>query len=127
MIPDQLVDATAFMFNVNRKELMGNSRVSRIAEARQALAWALRQNNWSLESIGAFLHRDHTTIIYAIKVARRKAAQSARFAERLSVLTGPAIDPPIDWQARVTALEARVAELEALLRKEGNSCPPRSY
>jgi chromosomal replication initiation ATPase DnaA len=115
MTTEHLVSATSFMFGVDRADLFGSNRTARVAEARQVLAWALRRANWSLESIGDFLHRDHTTIIYAVKVIERKAARSARFAERLAALTQPA-EAPVDWQARVLALEARVTELETLLR-----------
>lgn len=117
MTTEQLVSATSFMFGVDRSDLFGSNRTARVAEARQALAWALRQANWSLESIGDFLHRDHTTIIYAIKVTERRAERSTRFAERLAVLTRP-VEEPVEWKARVLALEARVTELEALLHEK---------
>lgn len=117
MTAEQLVAATSFMFGVDRAELFGRNRTARATEARHALAWALRQANWSLESIGDFLHRDHTTIIYAVKVVERKAERSARFAERLAALIQP-VEDPMSWKARVLALEARVTELEALLREK---------
>jgi chromosomal replication initiation ATPase DnaA len=117
MTAEQIVSATSFMFGVDRSELLGSGRTARVSEARHALAWALRQANWSLESIGDFLHRDHTTIIYAVRVIERKAERSARFAERLAVLTQP-VEEPVNWKARVLALEARVAELEAMLREK---------
>lgn len=114
MNTEQLVTATSFMFGVDRSDLLSSNRTARVAEARQALAWALRQANWSLEAIGEYLHRDHTTIIYAVKVIERKAERSVRFAERLAVLTQP-VEEPVNWRARVLALEARVTELEAML------------
>ena len=116
MTVDQLIDTTTYMFNVKRSELLGSSRVARVVEARQSLAWALRQSNWSLESIGDLLHRDHTTIIYALRVVDRKSARNPRFAEKLAVLQQQ-IEPPIDLQTRVATLEIKVAELEALLTK----------
>jgi chromosomal replication initiation ATPase DnaA len=117
MTAEQLVSATSFMFGVDRVDLFGSNRTARVAEARQVLAWALRQANWSLESIGDFLHRDHTTIMYAVRVVERKAERSARFAERLAVLVQP-VEEPVNWKARVLALEARVTELEAMLREK---------
>lgn len=111
--PDQLADTTALLFGVKRTEIFSTSRVARVTEARMALAWALRQNDWSLEAIGAFLRRDHTTIIHALATIERKARQSARLAERLRALDASPVAPPIDWQARVTELEKRVAVLEA--------------
>lgn len=114
MQANQLIATTAFMFGVEQRDLFSANRTARVAEARQALAWALRQSNWSLEAIGDFLRRDHTTIIYALKAVEAKARHNPRFAERLSALAQP-VDPPIDLQARVTELEQRVAQLERLL------------
>src|SRR5580765_923430 len=111
MRTDQLIQTTAWLFGVDQALLMSDCRVARVAEARQALAWALRQSNWSLESIGDFLDRDHTTIIYAVKVIERRRLRDPHLAERLSVLIAD-VAPPINWQAQVAALEARVSELE---------------
>lgn len=115
MNAEQLTTATMQLFGVKRADLFSDNRTIRIAEARQALAWALRQHDWSLESIGDFLHRDHTTIIYAVKTIERRAAYRPRLAERLAALARTPTEPTIDRPARVAALEARVTELEALL------------
>lgn len=115
MTPDQLVDNAAFAFGVDRRAIFGDSRVAEIVKARHAVAWALRQEDWSLESIGAFLRRDHTTIIHAIKATEHRRKRNPRFAERLSIVAAPHKQPPIDWCQRITALEQRVAELERLL------------
>lgn len=117
MTPDQLTDTTAFLFNVSRTDLFGSSRVARIAEARQVLAWALRQSNWSLESIGAYLHRDHTTIIYALKNVERRAQHNLRFAERLKVLSEQYVESPTSVATQVKVLDRRVAELEAQIEQ----------
>src|SRR5260221_12112235 len=105
--PDQLADTTAFLFGVKRADIFSSSRVTRVAEARMALAWALRQNNWSLESIGAFLRRDHTTIIYALATIERKSARDKRLAERMAVLDASPMQPPPHWQARGVCLGPR--------------------
>lgn len=114
--PDQLADTAAFVFGVDKRAIFGLTRTTRVAEARQALAWALRQQEWSLESIGAFLKRDHTTIMYAIKAVETRRACNPRFAERIAVLAEPSAPPPVDWKQRVEALEQRVAELEAIVK-----------
>ena len=114
MTPDTLADTAAFLFGVERGAIFSHSRVARIAEARMALAWALRQAGWSLESIGGYLRRDHTTIIYSLETIERRARQNKRLAECLDVLKQP-IAAPLDWIARIEALERRVAELEARL------------
>ncbi len=111
---DQLITTTAWLLGIERTAILSRNRSRHVVEARQALAWSLRESGWSLESIGAFLDRDHTTIIHALKAVERKARRSPRLAERLKVLS-PAVEPAIDWQARAMALEARVAQLEALV------------
>lgn len=113
--PDQLADTAAFVFGVDKRSLFSGNRTHRVVEARQALAWALRQQQWSLVSIGAFLRRDHTTIIYAIEAVERLRGRNTRFAERLAVLAQPIAPPAVDWQERIDALERRVTELEQRL------------
>jgi chromosomal replication initiator protein len=114
MTPDQITDATTFLFGVDRGDLLGRTRTARCVEARQALAWALRQNHWSLESIGDYLGKDHTTIIHGLRAIERKARHSPRLTEKLEALRRP-IQPPLDWAARIEQLERRVADLEARL------------
>lgn len=114
MDAEQLTTATAQLFGVKRADLFSHNRTARVAQARQALAWALRKHDWSLEAIGAYLRRDHTTIIYAVAAMDRRATHQPRLAEKLAALTA-VYTAPIDWPARVADLERRVAELEKLL------------
>lgn len=118
-----IVTIAAHLFGVSESDITGLSRVARITEARQAIAWALREEHWSLESIGMLLGgRDHTTIMYNIERASRKKAHDTRFAERLRVLTEAMrpdrVYPPhtCGCAARVAELEARIAQLEAMTR-----------
>lgn len=122
--PDQLSDTAALLFGVPRAALFGRSRVARITQARHALAWALRQQDWSLEAIGAYLHRDHTSIIYALDRIERQSARNARLAERLAMLdtSEPAAAPIVDWRKiageqadEIARLRARVDSLRAAL------------
>lgn len=115
MTPEQLAETTASLFGVVLADLFSDSRVARTAEARMALAWALRQNNWSLEAIGEYLGRDHTTIIYGLARIEERATKDARLAERLKILDDPLVSQPIAWQTRIIELERRVLALEALI------------
>lgn len=115
LTPDQLADTTAYLFGVEKKAIFGDSRTHRVVVARQALAWALRQRDWSLESIGAYLRRDHTTIIYSIQIVERARERSESYAEKLAALAQTTAPPPVDWQQRIDALLERIAQLEQQL------------
>lgn len=90
--PDEIADITADVFNVPYAALLGASRVTRIAEARYALAWALRTKGWSLEEIGEYLHRDHTTIMYGLKqIERKQPKQLVELERRMGMQVRPTI------------------------------------
>ena len=112
MTADEITDATTFLFGVDRRDLLGRTRTARCVEARQALAWALRQNQWTFDAIGDYLGKDHTTIMHGLRAIERKARRSPRLAEKLDALRRP-VQPPLDWAARIEQLERRVAALEA--------------
>lgn len=53
---------------VSLDDLRGAGRTRRLAHARQAAMWLARQTtDASLPEIGRFFHRDHTTVIHAIR------------------------------------------------------------
>lgn len=55
-------------FDVPRGELLGTRRTKSVAVARQALMWAIRQKTFlSLEEIGSYLNRDHSTVLHGIR------------------------------------------------------------
>src|SRR5262245_48369625 len=125
---DHLIDTAAFLFDVERRQLLSRSRSTRVVAARQAIAWTLRQRDWTLEDIGNLLGRDHTTIIASPSAVPRKARQTRRFAEKLGGLRGTApaaVDPPetANLLTRIKLLEQRVAELEAALRARQGETP----
>jgi hypothetical protein len=108
-----LIERTAHLFDVPPDALIGPGRTQRVAYARFALAWALRQNDWSLQEIGALLKRDHTTIIHAIEAAEQRAAESPDYAARLTKLA-PDRAIPKRRDSRVAQLEAKRDEWKAL-------------
>jgi chromosomal replication initiator protein len=82
-----IIDSTCRIFGVTPDELAGPSRARRIAHARFALAWAMRQHDPGrpFAAIGAALGgRDHTTILYAIERAEALARDDADYALRLA-------------------------------------------
>lgn len=115
---DELASTAALLFGIERRDLLGYSRSAPVVRARQALAWALRSNGWSLEAIGDFIRRHHSTVMEEIKLAERRAGQSEQYANMLAVLAGRKIPPLGDWLKRIEALEYEVAELRRLIEEE---------
>jgi len=63
---NKLIKEIEIFFDVNKKEIFGNSRKSQIAKTRQLLAFCLREKfKLSFPAIGKILNRDHTTAMYA--------------------------------------------------------------
>jgi chromosomal replication initiator protein len=84
-----VLETAARTFEVSRTALTSRSQQRHIVQARQAVAWALRRTRpeLSLAAIGEVLGgRDHTTIIWAVEAAERRAKADPRYAQRLSAL-----------------------------------------
>lgn len=67
---EKLCEKAAEIFKVSAEELLGRSRKKQIAAARHALSWALYENHKNYELVGKIMGRDHTTIMYACKIAK---------------------------------------------------------
>lgn len=114
MTPEELLIITADVFAVQRSAIMGDSRIARIAQARHAFAWGLRKQGWSLEEIGAYLGRDHTSIIYGLaRIEQRAPAQLAVLKERIMEQSSQLA--PADMVVANRELRTRVEELERLI------------
>lgn len=114
MTTEQPLAAAARLFGVEESEITGTSRLAHIVVARQALAYVLRREHWSLKSIGTLLGgRDHKTVLVSIATAERKQAIDATFAVRVQALAA-AIRPQQGCccAAKIAELEKRIAELE---------------
>lgn len=71
------------IFNLTLDQLNGDSRIRRIAFAKQfVMYWACRMTGFSLPRIGRLLgDRDHTTVLHGCKAyaSKRRAMKPARF------------------------------------------------
>lgn len=88
----ELIATTCRLFHVSTEELCGPSRCRRVAHARFALAWAIRQHDptRSFAAIGELLGgRDHATILYAIERAEELACLDIDYALCLAELWPP--------------------------------------
>lgn len=54
-------------YDLTVAELRGKRRVHRIAHPRQEAMWMMRQAGKSLPQIGAYLNRDHTTVLHGVR------------------------------------------------------------
>jgi chromosomal replication initiation ATPase DnaA len=84
-----LIAQAADLFACAPSDLTGPSRVRVVNEARQAVAYALRQHcpALSYDQIGQILGgRNHTTIMHAVAVPEQRAITDRNYALNLSAL-----------------------------------------
>lgn len=63
----ELVREASQLSGVPVSEIMGKTRKQPITRIRQYAMWKARQQNYTLEAIGHFFGRDHTTIAHAVE------------------------------------------------------------
>lgn len=84
--PDQAaIRVAAQWYNLEDSDIVGQSRRSYVSQARKLACLLMRDiGNMSYDSIGHALNRDHTTILYLVKSARRliEDKSSAMFSYR---------------------------------------------
>lgn len=65
---NRILDVVCRYYNVECYVLQGNSRTQNIGQARKIAAYLLyRHGKLSIPEIGELLHRDHSTILYAVR------------------------------------------------------------
>lgn len=57
--------------------ILSNKRTRHIAHARQLVMYVARREGFTLGEIGAFLGRDHTTIMHGIRSEEQRRAANA--------------------------------------------------
>jgi chromosomal replication initiation ATPase DnaA len=83
----RLVARAAALFDVSDGALLdGRGRSSRLVAARQALAYILHERQYTVVEIGVMLRRDHSTICYALKQARRRLLTDPAYATQVAAL-----------------------------------------
>lgn len=65
---------------VTLDQLRARDRDPDLSRTRQDLALLLRRNGWTLTAIGKLLHRDHTTVLHAIRRAEAREGGPATCA-----------------------------------------------
>lgn len=83
----EIASIVADFYDLTVEAMKGKRRTHRIALARQqAMYWATRYTGASLEEIGAFFDRDHSTVVYArkqIDKRRTTEAQTRKHCRRI--------------------------------------------
>lgn len=70
---DRYVNAINAVYGVSEIELKSPSRAMKATQARQVLYFLLNKDLYmTTTQIGRFLDRDHSTVIYGVKVAERR-------------------------------------------------------
>ena len=65
---DQVLAAVAAAYVVDVEQLRGRSRTAHLAEARHVAFWILhRRQCWSLQAIGDWLDRDHSSVRHGVR------------------------------------------------------------
>ncbi len=71
-------------YQIGVDELHGKSRTKRVVIPRQVVSYlARRYTEYSYPELGRLLHRDHTTIIFAVKQVALKMKSDKRFTEMI--------------------------------------------
>lgn len=79
----------ARFYGLSRGEMEGASRARRVARPRQvAMTLCRRYSGATLPSIGRRFHRDHTTVLHAIRAVDRLCAEDVSFFAELASLCG---------------------------------------
>lgn len=80
---------TAEYFNLTPDDLRGESRISRIQQARQVAIYLMREmTDHSLKQIGVMLGRNHSTVIHSINKIEEEAKASVEMKELLDRIRG---------------------------------------
>jgi chromosomal replication initiation ATPase DnaA len=97
-VKKQIVNKCADLFRLTPEDLVGRKRRKYVTYARFALYTALRRRGWSYLAIGAFLGRDHATIMYGVRAAEYLIERDEEYAEKVQTL----VDLKPEWVAQET-------------------------
>jgi len=86
-MPDEtVINRAAAAFGVDCATLCGAGRTMHVAQARQAVMYALRRRGRTTTAIGRLLGRDHQTVLYGARKAEARAVADPAYARQLAEL-----------------------------------------
>jgi len=86
MADETVITRAAAAFGVDCATLCGAGRTMHVAQARQAVMYALRRRGRTTTAIGRLLGRDHQTVLYGARKAEERAIVDPRYARQLAEL-----------------------------------------
>ena len=92
-----ILERTAEIFGVSPADITGPSRARHIVVARQAAVWALRQRypDMSCCALSAAVgRRDHTTAVWSLAAAEKRAAERPDYARKLAQINDQVVTAP---------------------------------
>lgn len=87
----QTLETACGMFNERQQDVMSSNRRAKLVCVRNAIAYVLRQTKGlSYPTIGQFMKRDHTTMMWSVARCERQMQVDADYAERVNLLLADA-------------------------------------
>lgn len=126
-----IITHAAEVTEVSRENILGKSRVKKLAQIRHAICLVCREQGYSFTQIGAVMGRDHTTIVHSAKVARDAITRNKDFADLVAALrqsspefkyVGKLIEPeePVSpYKSRITHHGPEGTDTDAIAREAG--------
>ncbi len=70
--PKQVIEKVAKFYGLTAKDLLGTSRLKDIKNARNVAIFLLREDGLSTPKLGSEFHKDHSTILYSLKITKER-------------------------------------------------------
>lgn len=85
---DAALNAASTVSRIDRKTLLVDCRYHHVSRARQAAYLVAYENGVSYLRIGKRMSRNHSTVSYGVRVARREEAACPNFAAMVGAIRG---------------------------------------
>ena len=80
----RIIAAVSESFGVHQHDILGSARTQRAAVPRQIVCHLLRKCTvMTLAAIGEIFGRDHTTVLYSVRAAKKKIAANPYLAKQV--------------------------------------------
>lgn len=79
----KMMEIVAEKYGATFGEIIGTTRAKYVVNARRAIVMILHESGMSANAIGRLMHRDHTTILHAIKCAKQEREELEQYLNQL--------------------------------------------